>query len=191
MFASSVQRWKIPRLSLWIKLWLLKCSMHQISGSHTDCNPYRAPSWSGNFPEFFRMKVFVTSCNSRPRHASGARVRAGSVSKGNMLRRDESCRMKKLHLSISYSRNLHFGWLLWIRRAGCWLCVFWLRVICKRLIWDIPLQYKPKCREAVMIEISLKSACWYRKTFQKNFIFYFFHLLRLLPGQWILGEGSQ
>lgn len=60
MFAFSVQTQKISPLSLWIKLWLLKCCVHQMTASCTDCNPYRAPAWFGNFPEFFRMNEFVT-----------------------------------------------------------------------------------------------------------------------------------
>ena len=60
MFAFSVQTQKIPWLSLWIKLWLLKSCVHEMTASYTDCNSYRAPSWFENFPEFFRMNEFVT-----------------------------------------------------------------------------------------------------------------------------------
>lgn len=60
MFAFSVQTQKILKLNLWIKLWLLKCCVHQITASRDDCNSYSAPSSFGNFPEFFRMKESVT-----------------------------------------------------------------------------------------------------------------------------------
>lgn len=61
---------------------------------------------------------------SHPLCTSGAPVRAGSrhVCKEDVWH-NESCRMKQLDLSISYSHHLPFGGLQWTGHARCAQCV--------------------------------------------------------------------